>query len=101
MQLADEEFVRQIPNGQDMVAEFFNPSHVGPDIDVILTIKVQHILSSLFSESCGLLSHNTGWSRKSRLANYAIEEASSIPGTMIEANSQVMFNLFERTKLQS
>jgi hypothetical protein len=42
MRRADEEFVQQIPNGQDMVAEFLKPSHGGYDIDVILIIKVQH-----------------------------------------------------------
>ncbi|KAL2819967.1 hypothetical protein BJX63DRAFT_380873 [Aspergillus granulosus] len=37
--LADDEFVRQISDGQDMVAEFLNSSNVARDIDVVLTIK--------------------------------------------------------------
>ncbi|KAL2783541.1 hypothetical protein BJX66DRAFT_318305 [Aspergillus keveii] len=38
--LIDEEFIRQIPNGQDMAAEFLNSSDIDGDIDVILIIKV-------------------------------------------------------------
>jgi hypothetical protein len=73
MRRADEEFVQQIPNGQDMVAEFLNPSHVGHDIDVILTIKVLRtapFLVPCFRRVVDCLAI-TGWSRKSRLANLA------------------------------